>query len=513
MFCVKVHAPEQFTEEDLIPRMATTTVAEASTDGGAKGAPVGEKGAGPAGGGEPGHTRTVCFSSGNPRVESTRGVMHLYRNTTADPGSADQLPVGRSEHLCVLAVPTHMTGADFCQFTGSFMQNIEDMRIVRNDGVTDRYSVLMKFDKQSSADEFYRHYNGKPFSSLEAEVCHVLFTADVQYTDTAEEATLPPSGLTELPTCPVCLERLDQNISGILTTVCNHSFHSSCISKWTDSSCPVCRYCQQQSDKSTCSICDTSENLWICVICGFVGCGRYQEGHAINHWKETQHCYSLELETQCVWDYVGDNYVHRLIQSKTDGKLVELPAPCRDGSEDCSSCEAYSRSAEVDEALYDSKLEAIATEYDHLLTTQLESQRQYYEGLLEDAETRRDASISLAVEKAMSLKLQRMQQDMKKVQEEHEFLQQVNQSLVDNQKRWQQKFKEQEERERAAIKERDEKITDLEEQVRDFMIFIEAQKMLESSANAAELREGTILPLPANVSKPGRSSKLGRKKK
>lgn len=93
MFCVKVHAPEQFTEEDLIPRMATTTVAEASTDGGAKGAPVGEKGAGPAGGGEPGHTRTVCFSSGNPRVESTRGVMHLYRNTTADPGSADQLPV------------------------------------------------------------------------------------------------------------------------------------------------------------------------------------------------------------------------------------------------------------------------------------------------------------------------------------------------------------------------------------------------------------------------------------
>ena len=34
-------------------------------------------------------------------------------------------------------------------------------------------------------------------------------------------------------------ERLDQHISGILTTVCNHSFHSTCISKWTDSSCPV----------------------------------------------------------------------------------------------------------------------------------------------------------------------------------------------------------------------------------------------------------------------------------
>lgn len=34
-------------------------------------------------------------------------------------------------------------------------------------------------------------------------------------------------------------ERLDQDTSGILTTICNHSFHCSCISKWTDSSCPV----------------------------------------------------------------------------------------------------------------------------------------------------------------------------------------------------------------------------------------------------------------------------------
>lgn len=34
-------------------------------------------------------------------------------------------------------------------------------------------------------------------------------------------------------------ERLDQDMSGILTTICNHSFHCSCISKWADSSCPV----------------------------------------------------------------------------------------------------------------------------------------------------------------------------------------------------------------------------------------------------------------------------------
>jgi BRCA1-associated protein len=29
----------------------------------------------------------------------------------------------------------------------------------------------------------------------------------------------PPAGYTELPTCPVCLERLDEHVSGVVTTV------------------------------------------------------------------------------------------------------------------------------------------------------------------------------------------------------------------------------------------------------------------------------------------------------
>lgn len=71
------------------------------------------------------------------------------------------------------------------------------------------------------------------------------------------------------------------------------------------------------------------QDLWICLICGHVGCGRYREGHAVDHWHETEHAYALELESQRVWDYVSDGYVHRLIQSKTDGKLVEVPSPAQ----------------------------------------------------------------------------------------------------------------------------------------------------------------------------------------
>ncbi len=37
-----------------------------------------------------------------------------------------------------------------------------------------------------------------------------------------------------------------------------------------------------------------------------------------------------------VWDYAGDGYVHRLIQSKTDGKLVEVAPPRADARADAS---------------------------------------------------------------------------------------------------------------------------------------------------------------------------------
>ncbi|KAF7148878.1 hypothetical protein RHSIM_Rhsim03G0186500 [Rhododendron simsii] len=98
-----------------------------------------------------------------------------------------------------------MTYADFCQFCGSFIQHILEMRIVRNDGVEDKYSVLIRFDDQSSTDAFYKHFNGRHFSSLKVEACQVLFTFDVQYTGSIEHAQSTPASSTEQPSCVVCL--------------------------------------------------------------------------------------------------------------------------------------------------------------------------------------------------------------------------------------------------------------------------------------------------------------------
>ncbi|KAM2305785.1 hypothetical protein ACFXTH_025306 [Malus domestica] len=449
-------------------------------------------------------TQAFPFSSGNPRIEETRGIMLLYRDDAdADviPTFPSNLPVGRKPLVCVLGVPNHMTYADFCQFCGSFIQHILEMRIVRNDGMEDRYSILIRFDSQDSTDNFYKHFNGRRFSSLEVEVCRILFTVDVQYTGSIEHAQASSGSSTEQPSCPVCLERLDQDMEGILTTICNHSFHCSCISKWTDSSCPVCRYCQQQPEKSNCFLCQTSENLWMCVICGFVGCGRYKEGHAIRHWKETEHCYSLELETQRVWDYAGDNYVHRLIQSKTDGKLVELNSPFIG----CQSCDCVD--SEYSEALLNSKVEAIVNEYNELLATQLENQKVYFESLLQEVKEGTEQEISNAVEKAVPLK--KLQAKLDRCVKEKKFLDDLNENLLKNQEIWKAKILESEERERKTLKLRDDKISDLEEQLGNLMMYLEAGKTVEQLSTSDEIKDGTALPVSVEPPQPSVRNEIG----
>lgn len=90
---------------------------------------------------------------------------------------------------------------------------------------------------------------------------------------------------------------------------------------------------------------------------------------------------NVQVDMQ-VWDYAGDGYVHRLVQSKGDGKLVEVPAPVGEcsGSHSVNASNSHEgKHEEKDVAIVASKLDAIAFEYNHLLTAQLESQRQYFE--------------------------------------------------------------------------------------------------------------------------------------
>ncbi|PSN56725.1 BRCA1-associated protein [Blattella germanica] len=314
----------------------------------------------------------ISFISGNPFVEVTKGILHLYKEDELTPMDR---AAQRSQTVCILAVPATMTCNDLLSFTAACHGDIQHLRIIR-DGSPNRYMALLTFRSQPSASEFYLSFNGVPYNSLEPDCCcHLVFVSKVELLREGEGGSVAPLSHTELPTCPVCLERMDESVDGILTILCNHSFHSSCLAKWGDTSCPVCRYVQTPEvvADNRCFECHSADSLWICLICGHVGCGRYVQGHAYQHYHETQHCYSMQLGNNRVWDYVGDNFVHRLLQNKGDGKLVDGGSPPSGKQQ---------------------------LEFTYLLTSQLDSQRLYFEDKMTRLEQQALSEVAELQEKA-----------------------------------------------------------------------------------------------------------------
>ncbi|KAI7855335.1 BRCA1-associated protein 2-domain-containing protein [Circinella umbellata] len=356
------------------------------------------------------------------------GILHLYRgndgNIKQDKNQKDTT-VASSENttktnttstiVCSLDIPSYLTVPDFLSFVEPVDSCVSHYRIIRETN-PDKYMVLMKFRDSDAARDYYTQYNDRRFSSMEPEICRVVYIQSVEMNSVlmppytfpfVNDTTTIRRANDDTSICPVCLERMDEKVTGLLTILCQHTFHCYCLSKWGDGSCPVCRYSQkpvndddvvpddqQQSQQNPqqqqhqlshqqqkqwsyreaneCSLCGSTENLWICLICGHIGCE--QGAHALEHSNHSNHPYALEIETQRVWDFASNGYVHRLIQNMVDGKLVELPG----GSDEPSSTIDTSSTSQE-------KLDAMSLEYSYLMTSQLDSQRIYYEDFLDDA--------------------------------------------------------------------------------------------------------------------------------
>ncbi|GJQ13541.1 hypothetical protein GpartN1_g5332.t1 [Galdieria partita] len=465
--------------------------------------------------GEQSCTEHIEFSAGNPLLETIVGELHLYR-------SVEKGIYQMSHVLCVLAVPAYFTAADFCMFVGPFGNHIRNLRLLRDSRACNRYMVLIQLDTLENAENFYREYEGKLFSSIGPECCRILSVSSVVFHNTTNSKveTFPDVDTTlELPTCPVCLERLDSSVSGLITSLCNHTLHCSCLSKWGDNSCPVCRYCQEPVPESnSCQRCGTTQSLWMCLICGHVGCGRYVEFHALVHFKESNHTFAMELESGRVWDYVGDNYVHRLIVNKTDGKLVELPS-LQEESRERSQIGASSSSVQESDTSYkktnekecDDFMDSILKQYDYLLTSQLESQREYYEQQLEKAEADRNQKIAemecqmkqlrsensdwkkqykqLEKEKkALQRQLAELEKNEEKLKQENAFLHSLNENLLRNQTEWKSKYSQLEKQWRQE----QQQVQELQEELRDLRFHVSTMETLLSKDNNQASLEGTI---------------------
>ncbi|KAH8278606.1 hypothetical protein KR018_005997, partial [Drosophila ironensis] len=441
----------------------------------------------------------IGYFSGNPIVEVTRGLIHLYKKN--ERKAIKEAP---SNKLCLLAVPATLSCHDLLNFIAPCHPVIKHVQIVR-DGSPNQFMVLLQFRSNESALDFYKSYNGIAYNTLEPDsVCHAVWVSAVERGENGG----PPLGHTELPTCPVCLERMDESVDGVLTILCNHAFHASCLMKWGDSTCPVCRHVQTPElvEDSVCMECEGTDSLWICLICGHVGCGRYQGGHAAAHFRATNHTFAMQLGTSSVWDYAGDNFVHRLFQNKSDGKLV-------------------ASQTEKDER--EEKIDSMQMEFTYLLTSQLDTQRKYYEDRMERLEQEwQNFKVSASEAQAQVSELQQTQQAMQKEKQnlerkltQHtaklkEAQKQLNEerelskAFQTNQTSWHGKFKVLEQQYNEFKQKHDTEVTDLKEQLRDVMFFLDnQQKMMANS----ELAGASITGIGAKEPEP--SSRRGNRRK
>ncbi|KAK2102609.1 hypothetical protein P7K49_020276 [Saguinus oedipus] len=495
----------------------------------------------------------ISFFSGNPSVEIVHGIMHLYKTNKMTSLKED---VRRSAMLCILTVPAAMTSHDLMKFVAPFNEVIEQMKIIR-DSTPNQYMVLIKFSTQivdmsskkafretscstadfkhfeiriccvqytdylhADADSFYMACNGRQFNSIEDDVCQLVYVERAEVLKSEDGASLPVMDLTELPKCTVCLERMDESVNGILTTLCNHSFHSQCLQRWDDTT-----WMREEADWIL-SLSLTQmelghlsylfrQNLWICLICGHIGCGRYVSRHAYKHFEETQHTYAMQLTNHRVWDYAGDNYVHRLVASKTDGKIVQY------------ECEG--------DTCQEEKIDALQLEYSYLLTSQLESQRIYWENKIVRIEKDTAEEINnmktkfketiekcdnlehklndlLKEKQSVERKCTQLNTKVAKLTNELKEEQEMNKCLRANQVLLQNKLKEEEKLLKETCDQKDLQITEIQEQLRDVMFYLETQQKINHLPAEArqEIQEGQINIPMASASSPTSSGGSGK---
>ncbi|KAJ1446627.1 hypothetical protein M885DRAFT_545709 [Pelagophyceae sp. CCMP2097] len=433
--------------------------------------------------------------------------------------AAAPLPRERSTLLAMLGVPSRFVPSDLISVLGPWRDDIAHVRVARHceppKWPPHLAVVLLLFTSARGADECYAALHGRPFNSFEPDWCCLAFALAVECGGASPRAVLDHALADQELVCVVCLEPLlaapetgaEPRAAQICTTACDHTFHTACLARCADAPCAVCRYHHARGDaaSTTCHVCgcaaetddaaparsapppprrtrhvcegktdddtdddeelpigETRQTLWVCMICGHVGCGATLDAssHARDHFRATLHAYALDVRTRHVWDFAGEGYVHRLVLQK-DGfdedddalprppKLYEIGGPNMTAPTGLSRLAALQARAPVDDKCVHRKLEGLALEYNELLQSQLMRQRESYDARLAEIDDvtfgrragGRDGVAALAKalqreQAAVEARSAQARARLAKTQEDEQFLRDLNASLSADAARW-----------------------------------------------------------------------------
>lgn len=302
-----------------------------------------------------------------------------------------------------------------------------------------------------------------------------------------------------LPSCPVCLKRLDKSVSGLDTIKCRDLFHSCCQEncKRLSSECLVCRILfEPASQQLNCSECASSENLWICLICANLGCGRYKGGHAHDHFLSSGHSFALKLDSHHIWDYSSDKYVHWSIKSD-QGTAVDIDEDSKPSS------------FEVERSRITQPVEDFVNDF---TTAQLESQKDYFEDRLACIKNEHYAEI-VKLKATHNESVCTLKEEINRLNHERSILSNLSNQYQDQIKKLRSQcgsLTQDLETERKISKGLAESVDklnenlqlsivekqELEEQVKDLMKHIEVLDLMGKAGNIPEIVEGKLLIRP-----------------
>ena len=338
----------------------------------------------------------------------------------------------RTKYLFLINLPEDVSLDYFINYIGGEIQKINNITII-TDPKTNFRSLIIEFFEQDMADNFYYNYKIRSIKENKSEFLYFVFLRNITYSLEKEQQKLNLNEINtnlideeekkdeeqkeeytlyQLPTCPLCLEKIETSNSGIETVLDNFP-----CERWTNykNSCKVCSKLSPSIIKLlTCEKCSIKSSLWCCLICGNIGCSRYQNGHAVTHFKETNHKYSLELESQRIWDYSLDKWVHRLI--------------LRQNSTPINLDENINEEKQLTEQEFYIRMESIINEYNKVLSSQLEIQRKYYGKEMDNLEEKYSSKNKEIKNKYNELK-EKIEEKKKKINSNNKFIKDCNKKI------------------------------------------------------------------------------------
>lgn len=438
------------------------------------------------------------------------------------------------ESLELLESPSSSSNALSSSFAQAAKNILEDYSNDHDDDPSKpSYLVLISLQDAETAMKFIQHLHRKSISSFDNNIVSVFLVAALEgigddcinlskYLPSNVDTTSNRLRSISIPgddNCPVCLESMmaSSDFLSLWTTVCNHTFHLECLLRCEDTPCPVCRFDHStlSNCRTSCHVCGLTEHVFVCLICGVASCSvsssisstpskvwskpitsnvtsstRCSTGestltrsHAESHYDQTLHAYALDTNTQHVWDFCGQGFVHRLIQNEQDGKLVEVSEP---GNMSKERSVIPSLTDLEEEEVVHRKLEGMASQYHNLLKTQLDQQRQYFmqeiqniKRMHEERKSKEKPS-SQALISALKSDLNQLQQRKNRLQRKYNkvmddiiFLKNMNESIEANREPIQTEILKLQQSHKKTQEEALHRLRCLEEEVRGLMFQLE----------------------------------------